>query len=61
MYKKVVSFGGNQSNHMVAVAQMAKDFRLDFDYITPPIPKKIKDSPSGNLKVYMSNKEASLT
>lgn len=50
-FKKVVSFGGNQSNHMLAVAQLAHDFNLDFEYYSPPVSDRLRKSPSGNYKV----------
>jgi 1-aminocyclopropane-1-carboxylate deaminase/D-cysteine desulfhydrase-like pyridoxal-dependent ACC family enzyme len=36
-YSRVVSFGGCQSNMMLAVATMAHQYRLKFDYYTPYI------------------------
>jgi hypothetical protein len=42
---------GNQSNHMVAVAQLAQEFNLQFDYYSRPLSSGLRKSPIGNYAV----------
>ncbi|WP_116963702.1 1-aminocyclopropane-1-carboxylate deaminase [Fastidiosibacter lacustris] len=48
---KIVSFGGAQSNYMLAVAQFCRLNQLQFDYWLKPLPRALKDNPNGNLRV----------
>ncbi len=48
-YRKLVSYGGNQSNAMVSLAAFARHHNLIFEYFTKPLPKFLKEYPIGNL------------
>jgi 1-aminocyclopropane-1-carboxylate deaminase/D-cysteine desulfhydrase-like pyridoxal-dependent ACC family enzyme len=47
--KQVISFGGRQSNHMLAVAHLAKEFGLKYLYYTPPSSNASQSHTAGNL------------
>ena len=49
-YKTVASYGGNQSNAMFSLSAFAKIKGLKFDYYVKPIPKWLKENPTGNFK-----------
>ncbi len=49
-YKKVASYGGNQSNAMFSLAAFAKIKGLKFDYYGKPLPLFLKKNPVGNFK-----------
>ena len=49
-YKKIVSFGGNQSNAMLSLAKLAFDKKIAFDYYIKPMPEYLKNNIEGNLK-----------
>ncbi len=49
-YKKIVSYGGNQSNAMFSLAAFAKIKGLKFDYYGKPLPLFLKKNPVGNYK-----------
>jgi len=49
-YKKVASYGGNQSNAMFSLAAFAKIKNLKFDYYGKPLPLFLKKNPVGNYK-----------
>jgi len=49
-YKKVASYGGNQSNAMYSLAAFAKLKGLKFDYYGKPLPLFLKKNPTGNYK-----------
>ncbi len=49
-YKKLVSYGGYQSNYMLALARIARYYQLDFDYHVLALPKHVKAQPTGSLK-----------
>lgn len=48
----VASYGGSQSNSMLAIAKVvaASSTQSKFFYFLKPLPKFLKDSPNGNLK-----------
>lgn len=46
--KHVVSLGGNQSNFMLALAQLASLKQWKMDYWCKPLPKILCDNPNGN-------------
>lgn len=47
--KRVISYGGNQSNAMRALAALAQLKNWQFDYYTPPLPRWLRKNPQGNL------------
>ena len=47
-YKRIISYGGTQSNAMLAIAAMCKDKKWEFTYYTKPISKVIKEQTFGN-------------
>jgi len=47
--RKLITWGGNQSNSMLACAHLANDMKLDFHYITTPLSTKAKQDTAGNL------------
>jgi len=47
-YKKIISYGGTQSNAMLAIAAMCKDKGWEFVYYTKPISKRQKERDNGN-------------
>jgi len=49
-FKKIASYGGNQSNAMFSLAALAKIKNLQFDYYIKPIPLFLKKNPVGNFK-----------
>lgn len=49
--KEVISFGGRQSNHMLAVANLAHQYNLKFSYFTPPASTQSQSHTFGNLHV----------
>ncbi len=53
--QKIVSFGGNQSNFMLALSQLAKLKNWQFEYWVKPLPKFLKQSKLGNLKHAINN------
>lgn len=53
--KIVVSYGGAQSNSMLAIAKVvANSDHGKFLYLTKALPKFLKNTPNGNLKVALS-------
>ena len=52
--QRLVSYGGAQSNAMLALAQLANLLNICFDYYTRPVPKWLKASPNGNLQEALS-------
>ncbi|WP_119327561.1 1-aminocyclopropane-1-carboxylate deaminase [Cysteiniphilum halobium] len=48
--KKVASYGGAQSNYMLALAQFCSLNKLAFDYWLKPLSKTLKNTPHGNYK-----------
>lgn len=53
--KTIVSFGGNQSNFMLALSQLAKLNNWEFHYWIKPLPKFLKQNKNGNLKLALEN------
>ncbi|KEI35882.1 1-aminocyclopropane-1-carboxylate deaminase [Allofrancisella frigidaquae] len=53
--KSIVSFGGNQSNFMLALSQLAKLNNWQFHYWIKPLPKFLKQNQNGNLKLALNN------
>jgi len=47
---KIISYGGAQSNAMLALAQFCELQSLTFDYFTRPVPNWLKTKPIGNLE-----------
>ena len=48
-YKKVVSYGGTQSNAMLSIATLCHQKGWVFHYICKPVPSYLKQQLSGNL------------
>ena len=46
----IVSYGGAQSNAMLALSQFCQLKSIRFDYYTRPVPKWLKQKPLGNLR-----------
>ncbi|APC96915.1 1-aminocyclopropane-1-carboxylate deaminase [Francisella frigiditurris] len=53
--KTIVSFGGNQSNFMLALSQLAKLKKWEFHYWIKPLPKLLKQQKLGNIKSALNN------
>ena len=53
--KKIVSFGGNQSNFMLALSQLAKMMNWEFEYWIKPLPKFLRQNSSGNFQLAIEN------
>lgn len=53
--KTIVSFGGNQSNFMLALSQLAKLIGWQFEYWIKPLPKFLKENKTGNLDLALKN------
>nr|WP_244614592.1 1-aminocyclopropane-1-carboxylate deaminase [Pseudofrancisella aestuarii] len=53
--KTIVSFGGNQSNFMLALSQLAKLKKWEFHYWIKPLPKFLKQQKLGNIKLALDN------
>ncbi|AIT08899.1 1-aminocyclopropane-1-carboxylate deaminase [Candidatus Francisella endociliophora] len=53
--KTIVSFGGNQSNFMLALSQLAKLNNWNFHYWIKPLPSFLKQNKNGNLKLALEN------
>ena len=51
----IVSFGGNQSNFMLALSQLAKLKGWNFHYWIKPLPKFLEQNKNGNLKLALDN------
>ncbi len=49
-YRRIVSYGGHQSNAMYSLAALAKLKGLVFDYYVKPLPSFLESQPAGNLK-----------
>jgi len=48
-FNKIISYGGTQSNAMLAIAQMCKQNEWEFIYYTKPISKMMKEQKIGNF------------
>ena len=53
--QKILSFGGNQSNFMLALSQLAKIMGWEFEYWMKPLPKFLKNNPNGNFQLAIEN------
>lgn len=53
--QSVVSFGGNQSNAMLALSALAKMKGWHFDYYLKKLPQQLKAFPTGNFKSAYDN------
>ncbi len=49
-YSKLISYGGSQSNAMLAIAYLAHEKGWQFDYYCKSIPLHVKENPEGNYK-----------
>ncbi|MEA3521970.1 MAG: pyridoxal-phosphate dependent enzyme [Campylobacterota bacterium] len=49
-YSKIISYGGTQSNAMLAIAYLAHEKGWQFDYYSKPIALHVKSNPQGNYK-----------
>jgi len=49
-YSKIISYGGTQSNAMLAIAYLANIKGWKFDYYSKPIALHVKNNPQGNYK-----------
>lgn len=63
-YTRIVSYGGTQSNAMLAIAAMCKIKSWEFIYYTKPVSRAVYNAPNGNfgqaIKLGMLHKEISL-
>jgi len=50
-YKTIVSYGGTQSNAMLSIAALCRQKGWRFHYTSKPVPQRLKDHPTGNLKM----------
>lgn len=48
-FEKIISFGGNQSNSMLAISHLCNEFNLKFDYYSRPVSEQAKLESEGNL------------
>jgi len=53
-YNKIISYGGTQSNAMLAIAALAKQKGWVFEYYTKPLSKKQKEQEEGNYPIALS-------
>jgi 1-aminocyclopropane-1-carboxylate deaminase/D-cysteine desulfhydrase-like pyridoxal-dependent ACC family enzyme len=51
----IISFGGNQSNAMVALSALAKIKHWRFDYYLKKLPQQLRSTPAGNFKTALDN------
>ena len=50
-YKNIISYGGSQSNAMLAIAHLAHKKNWKFTYYLKTLPKWLKENPAGNFKM----------
>ena len=50
-YNKIISYGGGQSNAMLAISCLCKSKGWEFHYYTKNLPKVLKDGAEGNLEL----------
>ncbi len=48
-YKRLISYGGTQSNAMLSIAALCHQKGWLFDYTSKPVPEQLKNRPTGNL------------
>jgi len=53
-YQTMISYGGNQSNAMLAIAHLCQQKGWAFEYICKPLPQHLKGKPTGNLKAALN-------
>lgn len=53
-YKKIISYGGTQSNAMLALAALSREKGWEFEYYTKPLSLRQRENPSGNYKESLS-------
>jgi len=53
-YKNIISYGGSQSNAMLAIAHLAHKKNWNFTYYLKTLPKWLKENPIGNFKAAIS-------
>lgn len=51
----IVSYGGNQSNAMLAIAYIARIKKVKFTYFTPNLPRYLQENIAGNLNLALQN------
>ncbi|RAX54842.1 hypothetical protein CCY99_01415 [Helicobacter sp. 16-1353] len=54
-FKNIVSFGGNQSNAMLAISFLAKYKNANFTYFTRALSSYLENNINGNLKIALEN------
>jgi 1-aminocyclopropane-1-carboxylate deaminase/D-cysteine desulfhydrase-like pyridoxal-dependent ACC family enzyme len=54
-YKRIISYGGNQSNAMASIAALCRRKGWEFIYISKELSTILKQNPSGNLKSALSD------
>lgn len=54
-HKRIISYGGNQSNAMASIAALCKRKEWEFIYISKELSATLKQNPSGNLKSALSD------
>lgn len=52
---KIISYGSNQGNAMLALSIFAKNFGLIFKYLARPLSSFLRAKPLGNLKLALEN------
>ena len=52
--KKIISYGGTQSNAMLAIAAMCKEKGWEFIYYTKPLSEKMREEKAGNYAISLS-------
>jgi len=50
-YKRLISYGGTQSNAMLSIAALCHQKGWPFHYTSKPVPAHLKKEPTGNLKL----------
>ena len=53
-YQRIVSYGGSQSNAMLAIAALCAKKGWQFHYYCKPLAAYLKEEPSGNLKLALA-------
>lgn len=53
-YRRLISYGGTQSNAMFSIAALCRQKGWLFDYTAKTVPAHLKASPSGNLRMALA-------
>ncbi|PJA27935.1 MAG: hypothetical protein CO188_11305, partial [Zetaproteobacteria bacterium CG_4_9_14_3_um_filter_54_145] len=53
-YRRIVSYGGTQSNAMLSIAALCRQKGWHFDYTAKTVASHLKLAPSGNLRVALA-------